>query len=63
MVDLNRNRMIAALTYLIIAVFLASRFGSLRGRSWMRRAAIALYLAALAGVLALVGLWAAGFGD
>jgi hypothetical protein len=60
MFDLDQNRLLGALTYLFIALFLASGVASIRARRGFRRTAIALYVAALALVLVLVGLWLAG---
>jgi hypothetical protein len=60
MFDLDQDRLLGALTYLLIALFLASGVVSVRARRGFRRAAIALYVAVLALVLLLVGLWLAG---
>jgi hypothetical protein len=60
MFDLDQNRLLGALTSLVIALFLASGVASFRARRGFRRAAIAVYVAALAAVLVLVGLWLAG---
>jgi hypothetical protein len=57
---LDRAQLISALTYLVIALFVLTGMVSLRHRATVRRSAVLLYLAVLAGVVIWVALWAAG---
>jgi hypothetical protein len=61
MLGLDRTRLVSALTYLFMALFVTSGIVSFRYRRSMRGAAIFLYLALLVGVLAWIALWAAGY--
>jgi hypothetical protein len=61
MLGLDRARLVSALTYLVMALFVATGVVSLRYHRSMRGAAVFLYLALLVGVLAWVALWAAGY--
>ena len=60
MPDLERGQMVAALMYVIIALFLAGNVVSRQHRAALRKATIALYAAAVAVVVGLIALWLAG---
>lgn len=58
--SIEPGQLIAALSTLTIAVFLTAGLATGRRYAWLRRAAIVLYIAALALVLALVAAWLFG---
>ncbi len=62
MPDLDQSRLLSALTYAAIALFLAVGIVSARYRRGLRRAAIIAYLATLAVALAAAAAWVIGIG-
>ena len=58
--DIERGQMVAALMYVVIALFLAGNVVSRRHRAALRKVTIALYAAAIAVVAGLIALWLAG---
>jgi ABC-type amino acid transport system permease subunit len=60
MPDLERGQMVAAVMYVIIALFLAGNVVSRQRRAALRKATIALYAAAVVVVLGLIALWLTG---
>jgi hypothetical protein len=57
---MDRAQLIAALTYLVMACFVAGGSVALRYRRTLRGTAIIFYLAALALALVSIALWLAG---
>jgi hypothetical protein len=63
MMGFDRAQAVGALSYLVIAFFLAGGVVSARYRRPLRWAALGLYGVAMALALAAVGMWLAGRGD